>query len=296
MTVTPFRNIALCVGTLLAANVAVAASVTLAPFLPASTATTRGADASFSQIANDWTGSTVLWDEAEKKFGQGPPIGATYGSSWGKGLWGYADFVAIRSGGVPVVGGWTGRVDTINFADDCYNQKWSQQWGAATLAPLFLTTPSCASLDPDSTAANAQDNWISYFSGFIRVTEPGDDYDFSVLFDDGFFLNLYGGDGAVHTLGLDFLNPRDRLGFGYTFALDAGLYRFELGAWDHLQAGVVDLRWRRGDAEWALVPLESLRSVPEPGTLGLLAVSLSAALLLRRPRRAERRDRIPHGS
>lgn len=297
MTVTSCWKTLLGITALLAADHAVAAPVELAPYLPASTATTRGADASFGRIANDWAGSTVLWDESAEKYGQGLPIGATYGASWGQGLWGYADFVAIRAGTVPLVGGWTGRVDTINFADDCFNQQWSAAWGgAATLAPLFGTTPSCASLEVGSTATNEQDNWVSYFSGFIRVTEPGDDYDFSVLFDDGFFLNLYGGGGAVQSLGMDFLNPRDRLGFGHTFALEAGLYRFELGAWDRLQAGVVDLRWRRGSAEWSLVPLESIRSVPEPGTLGLLAVSLSLALLLRRPRRAPQPDRLPHAS
>jgi hypothetical protein len=263
-----------------------AASVVLNPILPGSTATAAGADARFLRIDNSWGGSTVLWDEAARKFGQGLPLGADWGNhgSWGTGIWGLKDFDSIVAGSVPVVDSWVGQVATINYGDGCFNSAWGPTWGTVQLAPFFGAGVGCEDGNTDPPGTNQQDNWVSQYSGYIRVTEARDDYNFSVLYDDGFLFKLYGDGGAVESIGMDYLNPRDRLGFGYDFSLSPGLYRFELGAYDRLEAGVVDLRWRTGATDWTLVEPEHLVSVPAPPPLVLLASALAAGLLLRRRR------------
>ena len=60
-----------------------AAAVTLAPQHAGSFATGTGADASFVRINSDWQGSAVLWDEDQRKYGSGTPIGSF---SWGTGI------------------------------------------------------------------------------------------------------------------------------------------------------------------------------------------------------------------
>jgi hypothetical protein len=279
---------------LLLAMAPASATIVLNPYLPASTATLGGADAQFLRIDNSWSGSSVLWNEATGEYGPGgTPIGET---SWGTGIWGIADFQTVLAGGVAAVDAWSGQVANINFGDGCYNQSWSGTWGAAELVPMFTAGVGCADGDTDPAGSNEEDNWISWFTGYIRITEAGDDYNFGVLYDDGFFFNLYGADGQAYSIGMDYLNPRDRLGFDDEFALSEGLYRFELGAYDRLEAGVVDLRWNRGGGDWTLVDPERLHSVPEPGPLGLLLAGLAAALLVRRTRWTGPTRHPPHAA
>ena len=103
-------------------------------------------------------------------------------------------------------------------------------------------------------------------------------------------------DAAGQTLALsdDYLNPRDRLGFATDLLLDVGLYAFALGAYDRLEAGVVELDWSRDGAPWTPVPTSALVAagdvvaVPEPSTAALLAAGLLALAWLGRRRRSSR--------
>lgn len=266
---------------------AAAGTVQLDPLLPSSTPTAAGANATFVRIDNAWHDSSVYWNETTGTYSAEPADGyARIGTlGWGSGLWGINDFNRARSGAITPVEQWSGIVTQVNHGDGCYNSEWSGAWGTANLAPIFSPGVGCADGDADPAQANDEDNWLAWFTGYVRVTDE-DLYNFSVLYDDGFFFNLYGANGSA-SLTRDFLNPRDRLGFDTDLALAPGLYRFELGAYDRLEAGVVDLRWRRGDGtDWWLLPPEYLVDVPEPGAFGLLAGGLlMLGLVGRRARR-----------
>lgn len=272
------------IGTLLFAAAGVggithAAALVLAPQFAGSFGPGTGAAAEFRQVPGDWRGSMVLWDEASGSYGAGLPIGSF---SWGTGLWGRADWQTwqdpTRAG--DLVGAWTGLVPDINFGNAVYNRLWSAEWGLATLLPLFDA----------GTPEGAQQNWTSRFTGFVRVSDPGW-YNFSVLNDDGFFLNLIGEGGASIEIGRDFLNPRERNAFADGLWLSTGLYGFELGSWNRLEAGVVDLRWQIGSDQtpWLAVPTTALLppgAVPVPATLALTLLGLLLLAALRRHRSA----------
>jgi hypothetical protein len=251
-----------------------AAPIALAPLLPGAYAAGDGVDARFLKVADGWHGSSVRWDPAVGQYGTGQPIGSF---GWGSGLWGLADWRTAQDG--PAAGmieaAWSGRVAAIAFADQDYNDRYAATWGAVGLVPLFADG-----------AVASQDNWTARFAGYLRIAEAGA-YNFSVLHDDGFFFAIEGAAGQALTLVRDHLNPRDRLGFETDLLLDAGLYRFELGAFDRLETGVVQLDWSRDGAPWSPVPTEALvasapgkaapeRAVPEPASLALAAAGLLA--------------------
>ena len=266
-----------------------AAPISLLPQYASSTSTGGGADATFVQIDPGWPGSTVLWNENApegQRFANGSPGNgyAAIGSfSWGSGIWGRADWNAVMAGAAPVIDQWTGLSGEINFGNACYNSAHAPQWGPAKPVPLNDNGP-CAPADDDQ-----HGNWIAHFQGYIRILEA-DLYNFSVLYDDGFFLRLTGADGQTVEIGQDFLNARDRLGFDQDLALLPGLYGFELGVWNRLQAGVVDLRMQRsGDPpdQWTLVPAVQLlpaSAVPLPPPWVLMAAVLPVLIATRRRR------------
>lgn len=266
-----------------------AVSISLAPQHALGPATSGGADGLFIRIDPAWHGSTVLWNEAAQpgqQFANGAAGGGyqTIGSfSWGRGLWGRADWSAVMGGTVPVVERWSGLSGEINFGNGCYNDSFSSQWGSARPLPVDDHGP-CLPADDD-----LHGNWIAHFKGFIRIEQAGD-YNFSVLYDDGFFLSLTGEGGRTLEIGQDFLNPRDREGFDHDLALTPGFYGFELGVWNRLQAGVVDLRASRdGGNTWTLVQPESLlpaSALPLPPSWLLVAGLLPLAGMIRRQRRS----------
>jgi hypothetical protein len=254
-----------------------AAPLPFAPLYGGDVVTAPGADAEFRRIANDWQGSQIVWKDPD-------PIG-TY--AWGTGLWGQADWQRVMAGEVPAVQQWSGAVDQINFGNARYNECYAGTWGLASLSPFFSNTVTGADCSDAEAGAPSQQNWVTHFSGLIRITDPGA-YNFSVLYDDGFFFRLVGADGQALDIGQDFLNPRQREGFDDDLLLTAGLYGFELGSWNRLGAGVVDLRWSREGGQWELVPVDNLarlaQAVPEPPALALLAAALGIGAWLRRRR------------
>jgi hypothetical protein len=258
----------------LALGASAAHAVPLAPALAGQYGAGSGVDATFLKVADDWQLSSVLWNEALGQHGSGVPV-SSY--AWGTGLWGIADWQTANAAGSDMVqDSWSGRVSAIRFGDDRYNTDYAATWGAVNLAPLF--TPGVG-----------QNNWTSSFAGYIRITEAGE-YNFSVLHDDGFFFNLHGAGNQTLSLQNDYLNPRDSLGYSSNLLLGVGLYSFELGAYDRLEAGVVELSWRRGNDPWTTVPTANLVAhgeitpVPEPASWALLLAG-GAALLARRRRR-----------
>ncbi len=256
------------------------AAVVFDPQHAGSFQTGSGADATFYQINSDWHGSSVLWDEATQSYGSGVAIGSL---PWGTGLWGRADWDTIQAtgggagaaGAPTILNSWSGLASHINYGNALYNSSYSGEWGAATLLPFF------------GADATPQENWTAHFSGYIRITDAGN-YNFSVLNDDGFFLRLVGAGGSTLEIGRDFLNARDRDGFAEDLQLSEGVYGFELGMWNRLEAGVVDLRWTRpGETDWTLVPTDHLlpvNAIPEPGSLAMLLAGLAILVPLSRRR------------
>ena len=261
------------------------------PFLPqfaGAYAAGGGANATFAQIDSSWHGSQVLWNESDESYGTGSAIGSY---AWGTGLWGLADWRTAQHalqapgdvGAPPIIRSWVGLAPTVNFSNALYNTDYAGTWGLAELAPIFGATDS----------ASAQENWTVHLQGYIRIVEAGA-YNFSVLNDDGFFLSLTGAGGSTVAIGRDFLNARDRTGFSDNLVLAPGLYGLELGMWNRLEAGVVDLRWQTpGSSDWSLVPtthLLSISAVPEPAGAALFLAGLGA-LAVWRQRSAESRGR-----
>jgi hypothetical protein len=242
-------------------------AVVLAPQLAGQYQAGSGVDATFLKLHDSWQQSSVLWDDATQQYGTGVSI-SSYG--WGTGLWGLADWHTAHHAPTPgmIEDSWSGRVSRIAFGDELYNSLYGATWGTVNKVPLFTGTGS-------------QDNWTSSFAGYIRISEAGL-YNFSVLHDDGFFFKLRGANAATLELSNDYLNPRDALGFAGNLQLGAGLYGFELGAYDRLEAGVVELSWSRDGSDWSRVPTTHLVArgdvspVPEPGTWALLLAGLLA--------------------
>ncbi len=195
--------------------------------------------------------------------------GAIYGSeSWGTGIWGLADqntVMGLHTGNPSVIQTLSRRVDQINFSDQVFLNTGSEKWGAPPLAPIFNNAPG-----------ENQENWASRFTGYLSVTSPGD-YNLGVLFDDGFRLSLMGADGHSVSMQKDGLNPPNRLAFDDNLQLSAGLYGFQLDAYERLEAGVVQFAWWTPGAGLAIVPKDNLFTspVPEPATPLLMLAGLA---------------------
>ena len=261
---------------LIMAGAAQAGTIALDPLLPGQYAQGQGVDGRFLKVSDAWHDSSVLWNETTGQFGSGVPVGSL---DWGSGLWGIADWQTANLNPPPamVESELITRVGQISFADARYNADYAASWGAVSLAPLF-TGPG---------APATQDNWTSHFSGYIRIVDAGV-YNFSVLHDDGFFFTFGGAGGTTLALANDYLNPRERIGFAENLELQAGLYSFELGAYDRLEAGVVELSWSVGGGDWAVVPTPHLVAdpvlVPEPAASALLVAGMLALAGLARLR------------
>lgn len=249
---------------LLSVTGAIAAPI-LNPLVPGQYFNGDGANSRWAQVGSEWRGST-------------------YGSeSWGTGLWGISDaqdILALPITDPALTNTYAGRVDQINFADLAFLSAWGASWGTQQLPPFFTND-----------AAQYQDNYAVRFSGYISIIDPGA-YNFGVLYDDGFRFSLLGADSRV-SIAMDGLNPRDRLGFDQDLMLDAGLYGYELLAYERLETGVVNLGWTQAGGAWGTVPQAHLfttiptttaTAVPEPPTWPLLIFGLAIFSVLRASR------------
>lgn len=206
--------------------------------------------------------------------------GQLHGSeTWGTGIWGLADanvVLGLDASNPDVVTTYTGVLDQINWADKHYLDAWAPTWGPQQRVPFF-----------SDDASQYQDNYAVSFTGFISITSPGL-YNFGVLFDDGFMFNLRG-QGLTLNLTRDGLNPRERLGFDQDLQLGAGLYGFDLIAWERLEAGVINLSWIQSGGDWMTIPEDHLFTtmVPEPSNVWLFLAGLGLISLLHRFRTAK---------
>jgi hypothetical protein len=239
-----------------------AAPIHLDPTFAGSWNAGTGAYAQFHAIDPAWHDSSVYWSEETRSYSAQPAAGyARIGDlGWGIGLWGLADWERVQPGEVPAIASWSGGVARIDHANEQYRSEWGgTAWGDVSALP-------------DAIPAT---NWTAHYSGYLRITDDGD-YNFGVLYDDGFFLRIHGADGQVVEISSDFIvTARERLGFADDLSLTEGLYRFELGAYNRLEAGVVQLAWFR-DGGWETVPTEHLVIDPTrialPGTLAMMAI------------------------
>lgn len=219
-------------------------------------------------LAPQYAGTYLNGDGANSRWVQVAPDWQGTNNASQTGIWGLQDQSAVmnlQAGDANVLRTLSQRVDQINFADQAYNTSWGSTWGAVPLAPLF-----------SNAQGENQDNWASRFSGYLSITAPGD-YNFGVLYDDGFRFSLIGAGGQTVSLEKDGLNPRDRLGFSENLQLASGLYAFQLDAYEHLEAGVIQLGWWTPGADLAVIPRENLFTspVPEPSVPLLVLAGLA---------------------
>ena len=212
-----------------------------------------GANSRWVQVANDWRGS-IYGDEG-----------------WRTGIWGLADHaqvMGLNASNPEVMRTLETRVEQINYGDQRFINEWVPSWGTPQLAPIFSNNPG-----------ETQDNWASSFWGYLAIPTAGE-YNFGVLFDDGFRFTLMGADGAGEIF-KDGLNPRDRLGFAEDLSLLPGLYGFQLDAYERLEAGVVQLGWYTpGASDWAVVPTSQLYTAPPRPSLAANAIPEPAVPML----------------
>lgn len=213
----------------------------------------------------DGDGANSQWVQVSEEW-----RGATYGSEdWGTGIWSLADHTAVmglNAGDPNVIHTLNTRVDQINFGDQEFIDAWGSTWTTPLLPPIF-----------DNAPGENQENWASRFTGYIAVTTPGD-YNFGVLYDDGFRFSLTGAGDQSVTLVKDGLNPRDRLGFGENLQLAPGLYAYQLDAYERLEAGVIQLAWSTPDApDLTPIPRDNLFTspVPEPSMSWFMLAGLA---------------------
>ena len=268
---TDWRRAGTALAVALATSSALAGPIALAPQHAGQFQAGNGVDATFLKVDDNWRGSGVHYDPVTDQFGSGSPIGSFPN---GTGVWGLVDWRTAHQAPMPgmLEGSWSGRFGQIGFGEDVYNATHGATLGTVDIAPLFT----------GSVPLSSQENWTSRFTGYIRIEQAGL-YNFGVLHDDGFFFDLVGANGAMASLSNDYLNPPNRKDFADGLLLGAGLYAFELGAYERLEAGVVALSWMREGGGWSRVPgshlvsASEISAVPEPASW---ALALSGLILM----------------
>jgi len=231
-----------------------AATVALDPIFSGTFTNGNGANSHWAQVQNNW---------------QGP---STFSQQYG-GISSLEDAntaLAMTASSSGFMRSTDAVVSNINAGNDWFNQAHGSTWGNANMPPLFNTG------DPN------QENYAGHIWGYIAVPTAGN-YNFGVLYDDGFAFTIWGGNGS-QSISMNGLNPPDRLGFSSDLSMLAGLYRFDLVGYNRLESGVLNLGWWYGPdtSEFALISQSNLYTSPVPipaaawlfgsGLLGLIGV------------------------
>lgn len=265
---------------------AAANPVSLQPLSTAGAATGTGLAGNWFKVDDDSRFSTLPYTDAS---GQSGPIASF---AWGSGFWSMQDVHNAADGRFGNVLARASSVSAVSFANPLYNQlaadgsygSWSMDHVRA-LAPI-LDAPGC----PQPAACTQ--NHAALFSGYLYIAQAGS-FGLGVFADDAFALTLRGTDGTlslthdsvVGSSGRDFLSLDGLL-------LDAGYYALELGYFNRLDAGVLDLLWKPEGSDWRSIDSTALfadlpQQVPEPGTmpLSVLALLVVGLMMLRRMQR-----------
>jgi len=244
-----------CLALGLSMQTAMAAAVNLAPLVSGVFTNGDGVNSHWVQVQNDWQGPSSFSQQ--------------YGGI--SSLQDAATALTMTSSDAGFLRSTDGVMGNINAGNDLYNQLYSTTWGAADMPPLFNTG------DPN------QENYAGHMWGYISIPTAGE-YNFGVLYDDGFSFTLWGAGGS-QSMSVDALNSRDRKGFDNNIAMLPGLYQFDLVGYNRLEAGVLNLGWWTGPttSDFSVIPQENLFTAPVPvpasvwllgsGLLGLIGVA-----------------------
>jgi hypothetical protein len=172
----------------------------------------------------------------------------------------------------------------VNYANNIYNNavtggslgNWSQDQ-IRPLAPIVGASNAC---QPEAVGALTpgcanEINYAAVFSGFLRVFEDGV-YDFGVFADDIFKFSLTGQERTYDLVKAGVAdNPGRTLETLSGYSLSAGFYGVGLDYANRLEAGVINLVWKKSGGEWDTIGSSTLyNEVPEPATLALTLLGL----------------------
>ena len=192
-------------------------------------------------------------------------------SQWSRGIWTMHDAKSILSRYHRGELDETARILTIrrqseiNFSDHLFARVWQPHWAETQIYPLFQDSgirdraPDLGYRHDPSDRRNEND-FVFFATGYILVPEEGQ-YDIGVLNDDGFLFQLDLINEKKFILTDSHLSPlHPPRFFSKTVYLRQGLYPFSLLSFEHLEASVIRLSWKKPSAKkYEVIPSEYFR-------------------------------------